>query len=455
LIRHKRSAIASDITASTLPFALAFALFLPIAAHGEAGGAKVLSNPDEESAPVRKDELPDKELPGGVEVGSALRRIQGELDNRALTQASQAELESLAAKYPNNYKIHLYYGLVLDEVGLPEQAMSEFELADKLGPKDPRATAGIMNHILARGDNAAAAELLNKALKRFPDSPEILFFMGKNFKEHRHWAEAQMVLNRAYKAGYKVKHLPVELGELYQETAPEIALKLANEDLAQYPDYHLSLQVKAIALMSMGQYKAAIEPLSKLYKQSPSFNRSAEFYLRCLFWDGRYHDALNPGFYFLGKEAHTIGGPLVSAEVLGKVISNLPTKDVEEQLAQFYEQLKKDKMMVKPAFHYYLATIFYDQGKGKLAKSEIDKLLQSDPKSVEGLYLYGQLQENYARNYGEALRAYEMAHALSPFNMAIDKAYIRMEEKQAMRTSDWASALRDWIDNLLGRTKLD
>jgi tetratricopeptide (TPR) repeat protein len=177
--------------------------------------------------------------------------------------------------------------------------------------------------------------------------------------------------------------------------------------------------------------------------------------LRCLFWDGRYHDALNPGLYFLGKEAHAIGGPLVSSEVLGEIISRLPISDVELQLNQFYEQLKKDKILVRPAFHYYLASIFYKQGKPKLAKVELERLLESDPKSVEGLYLLGQLYENYGRNYKEALMAYEMAHALSPYDMVIDKAYNRMEVRQAFRSSDWARAFRDWLDSLFGRTRLD
>ena len=455
MIRHNRFAVASDITPPALSVAMVLILlFSGVAQTQAATEDTVLSETKVDSAPVRKDELPDDQLPGGEVVGKSLRRIQAELDSRKLTEASQNELEVLATKYPNNYKVHLYYGLVLDEVGLPEQAMAEFELADKLGPKDPRATAGIMNHILARGDSSAAIELLEKALKRFPDSPEILFYMGKNFKEHRHWSEAQTVLNRAYKSGYKVKHLPVELAELYVVTAPDLALRLANEDLARYPDYYLSLQVKGLALMNLGKFTEAIEPLGKLFKQSPSLDRSAEYYLRCLFWDGRYHEALQPGLYFLGKEAHVIGGSLVSAEVLSEIVGHLTNNDLEQQLAQFYEQLKKEKIMVRPAFHYYLATVFYKQGKAKLAKAEVDKLLDSEPKSIDGLYLYGQLQENYGRNYKEALKAYEMAHALAPYNMMIEKAYIRMEERQAFRSSDWARALRDWLENLFGRTRL-
>jgi tetratricopeptide (TPR) repeat protein len=176
--------------------------------------------------------------------------------------------------------------------------------------------------------------------------------------------------------------------------------------------------------------------------------------LRCLFWDGRYHEALMPGLFFLGKEAVVVGGKLVSSEVLSEVVGHLANNDIEQQLGQFYEQVKKEKTEVQPAFHYYLASIFYNQGKVKLAKAEVDKFLERNPKSVDGLYLYGQLQENYGRNYKEALRAYEMAHALSPYNMVIEQAYIRMEERQAFRSSDWARALRDWLENLFGRTRL-
>ncbi len=455
MIKHNCIAIASDITVPALPVAMVLILlFSGVARTQAAEQSTVLSETEVGSSPLRTDELPDQQLPGGAAVGNSLRRIQAELDNRKLTEASQNELEALAAKYPNNYKVHLYYGLVLDEIGLIDQAMAEFELADKLGPKDPRATAGIMNHILATGDTAAANALLEKALKRFPDSPEILFFMGKNFKEHKHWAEAQVVLNRAYKAGYKVKHLPAELADLYTAINPELAVRLANEELARYPDYYLALKVKGLALMNMGKFPEAIEPLGKLYKQSPTFDRWAEYYLRCLFWDGRYHEALMPGLFFLGKEAVVVGGKLVSSEVLSEVVGHLANNDIEQQLGQFYEQVKKEKTEVQPAFHYYLASIFYNQGKVKLAKAEVDKFLERNPKSVDGLYLYGQLQENYGRNYKEALRAYEMAHALSPYNMVIEQAYIRMEERQAFRSSDWARALRDWLENLFGRTRL-
>ncbi len=455
MIRHNRFAFASDITVPALSMAMVLILLFSGVARTEAADqGTVLSETEVDSSPLRTDELPDHQLPGGVAVGDCLRRIQAELDNRKLTEASRNELEALAAKYPNNYKVHLYYGLILDEIGLIDQAMVEFELADKLGPKDPRATAGIMNHILARGDTAAATELLEKALKRFPDSPEILFFMGKNFKEHKHFAEAQAVLNRAYKAGYKLRHLPVELADLYTAANPALAVSLANEDLARYPDYYPALKVKGLALMNMGKFPEAIEPLGKIFKQSPTFDRSAEYYLRCLFWDGRYHEALLPGLYFLGKEALVVGGKLVSAEVLSEIVGRLTNNDIEQQLAQFYEQLKKEKAELQPAFHYYLATIFYNQGKVKLAKAEVDKFLESNPKSVDGLYLYGQLQENYGRNYKEALRAYEMAHALSPYNVVIEQAYIRMEERQAFRSSDWARALRDWLESLFGRTRL-
>ncbi len=395
-----------------------------------------------------KDQMIDSNLPGGEAVNKILARVQDELDTRTLSKKSQEELEELVQKYPGNYKVHLYLGLVLDEVGLPDQAMSEYETADKLGPHDPRATAGIMNHVLAHRDPNGASALLDKALKRFPDSPEILFYMGKNFKENKHWFEAQRVLTRAYNSGYKIKHLAAELAEIFQTEDPPKALRLANEELAQYPDFHLALQVKAIALMNLGQYNQAIAPLKKLYDQSPSFNRSAEYYLRCLYWAGRYREALQPGFYFLGKEAQYVGTPLISVEVMTKIIRSLPRPYVEEQLALFYQNLTKSKLEVKPAFHYYLASIFYNTGNARMCKIELDKFLQADPKSVEGVYLAGKFAEHYAHDYKEALHYYETARALSPNVLDIERDYTRMEEKQSAASSDWAGAFRDWLSKL-------
>ncbi len=403
----------------------------------------------ETSAPIsRKDELTDAQLPGGVIVGDVLRRVQEELDGRRLTDASQRQLEELAGKYPTNYKLHLYLGLVFDEIGLPDQAVAEYELADKLGPNDPRATAGLMNHILAKHDSQGATELLEKSLKRFPNSPEILYFMGKNFKENKHWYAAERILKQAYESGYKIKHLAAELGELYESTNPPRAIQLADEELAQNPNFALALRVKANALMNQGKFEQAIAPLQNLYDQSPSYGRSAEDLLRCLYWSGKYKEAIQPAFYFVRKEAQYIGGPLVSAEVLSNMVKTMSTSFIKEQLSQFYARLAKDKLTVKPAFHFYLADMFYKGNRPRLAKAEVVKFLAEDPKSLEGVYLLGKLEENYAHNYSEALHYYELAHALSPYNLEINGAYTRMIEKQSFKSSDWARSFRDWLNKI-------
>jgi len=397
---------------------------------------------------LRKAELTDAQLPGGMVVADVLRRVQEELDGRRLTDASQRQMEELVGKYPSNYKLHLYLGLVFDELGLPDQAVAEYELADKLGPNDPRATAGIMNHILARHESQAATVLLEKSLKRFPNSPEILYFMGKNFKDNKHWYAAERVLKQAYDSGSKIKHLAAELGEMYEEIAPDKAIKLADEELAQYPKYPLALQVKAAALINQGKFEQAIVPLQNLYDQSPSYARTAEDLLRCRYWCGHYKAAMQPALYFLRKEAQYQGGPLVSAEVLSNMIRTMSASFIEEQLNQFYARLAKDKMNVRPAFHYYLADMLYKRNLPHTAKSELVKFLAEDPKSVDGLYLLGKLEENYAHNYTDALRYYEMAHAMSPYNLEINGAYTRMVEKQSFQSSDWARSFRDWLSRI-------
>ncbi len=403
----------------------------------------------ETSSPTfRKDELTDAQLPGGMIVGDVLRRVQEELDGRRLTEASQRQLEELAEKYPTNYKLHLYLGLVFDEIGLPDQAVAQYELADKLGPKDPRATAGLMNHILAKHDTRGATELLEKSLKRFPDSPEILYFMGMNFKENKHWYAAERILKQAYESGSKIKHLAAELAELYEATNPPKAIKLADEELAQYPNFPLALRVKANALMNQGKFEQAIVPLQNLYDQAPSYGQSAEDLLRCRYWSGQYKEAIQPAFYFLRKEAQYIGGPLVSSEVLSKLVKTMSTSFIEEQLNRFYAGLLKDKLTVKPAFHYYLADMFYKGNRPRLAKAEVVKFLAEDPKSLEGVYLLGKLEENYAHNYSQALHYYELAHALSPYNVEINGAYTRMIERQSFQTSDWARSFRDWLNKI-------
>lgn len=446
-VRRDCIAIAGAITCSTISL---ISVFSPAFALADEKGSEI-SNSAQESTPKANqyDDSDDLKLPGGLAVSKVLKRVQYELDNGKLTQESVNEVAELTQQFSGNYKLHLYYGLCLDEVGLPDEALAQFRQADQLGPRDPRGTVGILNHLLSRGDQQAANLLLDEALKRFPNTPEINYFMGKVLKDNGRYPEAEKVFLRAYRSGHKIFRLPTELGELMEGKNPKLAVQLAEEDLAKHPNYYRALEVKGIGLMNMGAFTLAIEPFKNLFNQAPAYGRSAEYYLRCLFWSGNYKEALQPGFYYLAQQAQEVRGELPAEYVLIKILRTFSADLAEKQLELFYTTISRSsksiKEMVKPAFHYYLASILERVPRPQMAIAEWQKYLASDPNSVEALYHLGMLLENHCHDYAGAYKLYAQAHGLAPHHSDIYKAYVRMEERLAHPGVDWAQSFRDWL----------
>ncbi|HMW91978.1 MAG TPA: hypothetical protein PKE54_18275, partial [Candidatus Obscuribacter sp.] len=68
-----------------------------------------------------------------------LDKYQEKVEKRELTDQELSRLAELAQAYKDNARVHLVYGLALDLVGLNDQALEQFKLSDKLGPKDSQA----------------------------------------------------------------------------------------------------------------------------------------------------------------------------------------------------------------------------------------------------------------------------------------------------------------------------
>lgn len=403
-----------------------------------------------QAKPDEYDSTGDQALPGGAVVSEILRRIQHELNTGKLSQESVNQVAQLAEKYKDNFKTHLYYGLCLDEVGLPDEALAQFKLADQLGPRDPRGTVGILNHLLARGDQHAANLLLDEALKRFPNTPEINYFLGSVLKENGRYAEAEKVFTRAYREGHHIFRLPTELGELMQSKNPHLAIKLADEDLAQHPDYYRALQVKGVALMNLGAFALAVDPFRKLFEKDPAYGRFAEYYVRCLYWSGDYKNAVMPGLYYLAQQAQEPGGETPVEDVLVKLFRSGSADTDAKKIEQFYAAIAKSspsvQAMVKPAFHFYLARCLERVPRAELAISEWQKYLASEPNSIAALYHLGLLMENHRHDYGEAQKLYSRAHGLAPHDEQINDAFERMQAKvSSPSASGWAQSVRDWL----------
>jgi tetratricopeptide (TPR) repeat protein len=374
-----------------------------------------------------------------------LDKFQKEIDDNTLSVDEFQKLADLAGKNPTNSRAHLLCGRGFDLQGLPDQAVAEYEIADKYGPKDPEAIAAMLHNVLAKGAGEAANALLNSAIKRFPNNPEILFMIGKRLKENRHPEQAGKALVQAYKLGKKVQGLPSELGDMLVDQDPQKAIALAKEDLASNPDFAPALIVLAKGLMLQGKYEPALGPLKKLYKQSAANQETTAMYLRSLFWCGDYKTALEPALYCLRSDAQFVTTDLRSATTLAKVASNLPASYVSSSLQYFYEQTDKVGVPVAPPFHYYVGRMFFRQYRFPQAKAELLHYLDADPNSALTMWMLGYIAENSDHDYKAALQYYRLAHALLPNHAGITNTCLALEERMEDGQSDWAWCLRNWL----------
>ncbi len=373
------------------------------------------------------------------------------IDEKKLTEAQFNELAKLAVANPTNAKLQLAYGLALDFAGLPEEAEERFALADKYGPKDPMALVNLLRHLLSKGDQSAARSILEQAMKRFPDSPDVALIVGRALKENRNYVEAERVLARAYNmtpADKRPLGLATHLAEVYVQTDPAMALRLIKEDLARNPDFFMAQSLAANSYANLGEYRKAITPLSKLFAKSGMWGNTSELYTRCLFWDGRYNEAIQPGLYFLAKTSGAMGGKLPAVPMLSVLFDHVSSKQAKAAIDQFYQRTAKEDV-VKPPFHYYLARALALSNRADLALNEINTFLTFDSSSFDAILFKAQLLENKLGEYDQALACYRLAHAILPYNAVCTNSLMRLEERIASRRTDLAWQFKDFFRKLL------
>lgn len=416
---------------------------LPVSAVG--GDAAALKSPASAGKAITQEASS-----GDSALDSQLDQYQKSLDDHTLTEAGVQKLAALAAKYPTNSRVHLLFGRAYDALGLADDAVEQYKIADKYGPKDPEAIAAILHNVLTKGGGEAANTLLNSAIERFPNNPKILYMIGKRLRENRHGYQAFKTLKQAYGMGQKVQGLPTELANMVVDREPRRAYEMAQEDLATNPDYAPALMLSSKALIFLGNYQQALGPLRKLFKQAPTNNEASMMYARCLYWCGDYRTSLEPSFYLLVNDSQFVVPELSSATNLAKVLSMMSGADGERALAHFYEKAEKEHVSIPGPFHYFIGRIFYRQNKYSEAKGELLRYLDIDPKSADTLFMLGNIAENYDHDYTLALKDYRLAHALLPLNPPMAAAALRLEQRETEVQNDWAASLRDFFYSIFG-----
>ncbi|HMY56017.1 MAG TPA: tetratricopeptide repeat protein [Candidatus Obscuribacter sp.] len=379
-----------------------------------------------------------------------LDKYQEKVEKRELTDQELSRLAELAQAYKDNARVHLVYGLALDLVGLNDQALEQFKLSDKLGPKDSQAVVGIIHHLLSRGDKAAAKAMLDQAMERFPNDANVLYVLGRTLLDDKHGQEAESVLWRAYGLPNRPVGVAVSLAELIMPYKPELAVQYAQEDLKRQPDNRLGLAVLTEAYFNLGEYRKALAPAARIFALDPFYRNCADLYARSLYWNGQYRQGLMPALYCLARQATYMGGNMPASEVIAQISQRVSSRDLSQALEEFYQKtIGSGKDIVRTPFYYYLAQALSRAGHHEQALAQIDRFLAADPRCVDAILFKGRLQETKLGDYQGALASYRLAHALLPYNPVCDQALVRLEERMSVRESDLAWLIRDGLRRLL------
>jgi tetratricopeptide (TPR) repeat protein len=383
---------------------------------------------------------------------TVLTRITEEAQSEEISNKSFQEIQDLAEKDPNNYHIRIVLGQCLQAHGLPEQALEQYNLAIKLAPNAPEPVAELIKAKLKAGQLKEAEDLITSSRQRFPNSPEILFWVGNYLVSKNQLSAASKLYLEALSKGKTVVGLPtamakIELNNAQQQRNPYAAnayylqaIYLADKDLKVDSKLGDAYHVKGLALMKMGKIAEAIAPLQKAFDSNPK-NRDLDLALaRCLNWSGNYAGALVPACIYVAEEPENVSGGKDPKQILASILARMSESEIKQSLSSLFTRPGLNR---NARFHYALAQFLDGRNLRLLANEQYKAALILSPDSSDAWFHLAYNQENYEQDYQAALESYKNALRYSNGNATIANHLRRLEDRLGQRKDDLAWQLRD------------
>lgn len=383
---------------------------------------------------------------------SQLDVIEEKIAQGDVSESLYAELENIISKEPTNYRAYLLLGNCYDFLALPELSQEQYELATRYGPNEPKAFVELIKSQIRMGQIKSAMALLDQARRKFPKDPEVQFWVGNYLLSKNRFSEAETAYVLALQQKKKILGLSTSLGEirLAQGRYGE-AYFLADADLAIQKNYALANRVKGLALMKLGRYEQAMQPLRIAYFTAQFKPNLAASFAKCCFWSGRYSDALNPALVNLALTSSMDSNNPVEKNFLVSVIKKVP----DDYLRKVVDHLQKTLGKAFPAsYHFALGDVLDRVNKPELAVAQYKLGLEREPSFARGWLRLGQDLEKHYRSYDQALSCYKMADGFKPGDAEITSNLYRLSNKLANRSRDWSWQLKDLFHPAKGPIEL-
>ena len=378
-----------------------------------------------------------------IEKAVLFEKVKSELAAGSVTDESLNQVQELVQREPQNSQAHLYLGLVLDKLGLPEPAAEQFELAVRFGASNPSALVTLCNQEIKMGRVLPAIALLNEGLKKFPDNAEMLYMVGDYLLNERKMVEARQVLMRAHEIDPKIFGLSTAYGQALLDINPQRSAILASVDLKEKPDFDKALFVRGFAYRRLGQYKKAAQDLQAIFDKSPNMPPLCDALSDSYYWLGKYDQAVKPAVFLSAFTSFPDIEQSGNINQLTRVLSKVPKDKVIGLVSQADGEILK-KGYIKPEWFYVLGKTYDQINMPDVAMIQYQRAIHHEPKYVRAYYRLGLDQELYLRDYKEALNNYHTAYNLRPWDHEVTVALMRLQDRLHNRKEDVAWRMKDW-----------
>ncbi len=370
-----------------------------------------------------------------------LGQIEKEVQAESIAAPTYKQIQELVERYPDDDHIRVLLGDCLDSLGLPSQAMEQYEAAVQLGPNDPKSVAALIKAKFRRGYPDEAEKLLETARKRFPESPDLDFWTANFLFSKKNYDEAEKLYLKAIHAGTPIPGLPTALANMrLMSRQYKIAIALADQDLEIDPKLFAALEIKGLALVKLGKYDEAC-PLLKQSFDAHRTNQELQIaYVRCLLWKGDYVQALRPALVHLSATASEYTDPFMAKKLVSSIIGHLNEKQIKEGIA---EVSKYPMFNMRSSFHFALGDLLDRRNFHALAIEQYREGLSLSPQFGRGWYRLGLDQETVLRDYDGALVSYKKAVQYCPRDTEVANHFTRLQSRITNRKEDLAWLMKD------------
>ena len=130
---------------------------------------------------------------------------------------AQEEFRRIQQQNPNSAPAHVLTGEALDGLGRTSEAITEFETAAKISPREPNVHFGLGYLYWKSQQYEEAKQEFDRELALDPNHAQALAYLGDIEWKNNHPDEALALLKRSMSAKKDLRIVYVDLGAIYMQ----------------------------------------------------------------------------------------------------------------------------------------------------------------------------------------------------------------------------------------------